>query len=139
MASRMRQADSLFRDYLNEHSHLKTKGDSSPLYSNPTLIYPNIIQPQQTYAYPTFQQQPQPLTFDPKFTQPTLKQPLQNSQHIYDAKKSGIVNEIINIINKQHEKVLKSVILTEERLSKFNYYNDFIIKKCDMLNELEER
>eukprot|EP01084_Bolivina_argentea_P052339 96150_1 len=139
MASRMQQADSLFRDYLNEHSHLKTKGDSTQpqlqthqtpnktIYSNPTLLYPNLLQPQQTFAYPTFQQQP------------TSKQPQQNSQHIYDAKKSGIVNEIINIINKQHEKVLKSVILTEERLSKFNYYNDFIIKKCDMLNELEER
>eukprot|EP01084_Bolivina_argentea_P226529 382642_1 len=96
MASRMQQADLLFRDYQNELSHLEIKDDSSqllhrtpnkPLYSNHTLIYPNLIQPQQTFTHPTFQQHP-PLT-----------QLQPNSQHIYQAKKSGIVNEIINTIN----------------------------------------
>eukprot|EP01084_Bolivina_argentea_P034919 64694_1 len=86
--------------------------------------------------------QPQSLIYNPNYIQPTLKQlqpPQQNTHHIYEAKKSGMVNEIINTINKQHQKVLQRVSITEEQINKFNYFNDLLIKKCDMMNNLEER
>eukprot|EP01084_Bolivina_argentea_P156362 272509_1 len=135
-------------------SHLESKDELSqntqkyPSYANTTSLYPNTLQSQQAFAhsafahsafaYPTIQQQ---IPIQTQAT-PTQQQPqllINNSQHIYDPKKSGIVNEIINTINSQQQKLLQSVLLTQETISNFNYYNDYIIKKCDMLNELEER
>eukprot|EP01084_Bolivina_argentea_P156363 272510_1 len=140
MASLFQQSKALFRDYLDEQSHLELKDQTLqntpnyPSYTNTTLTYPNTLQPQQTFApsafaYPMVQQQ----------QIPTPTQPQVNSKHIYDPKKSGIVNEIINCINSQNQKLLQRVLLTEEKITKFNYYTDFLIKKYEDMNKLEQK
>eukprot|EP01084_Bolivina_argentea_P253898 426666_1 len=146
MTSLSQQSKALFREYLNEQSHSELKDKSLqntpnyPSYTNTTLTYPNILQPQQAFAHsafacPTIQQQI-PI---PTQATPTQQQSQINSKYTYDPQKSGIVNEIINCINDQNQTLLQRVLLTEEKITKFNYYTDFLIEKYEDMNKLEQK
>eukprot|EP01084_Bolivina_argentea_P263490 445992_1 len=125
MATLSQTIGPLFRQVLNEQSHLATE----PV-------------PSQSQFQPTFtnQTQPQHVSYNPTFTHPTLQQQSQlNSQYIYQPKKAGIVNGIINSINEQHQKLLEGITISEENMSNFNFQYRQLFRKYDMMNALEQR
>eukprot|EP01084_Bolivina_argentea_P052341 96155_1 len=131
MATRMQQAGAIFRNYLNEQ----------PL--------DEPFEPQQSKLTPTVTHQPQflqthqiqnhPLYSNPTLIYPNLKPPQYTSQHIYDAKKSGTVNEIINSINNQHQNVLEAINISQKNVSTINSHCKQLFNKCQKMNHLEER
>eukprot|EP01084_Bolivina_argentea_P263491 445994_1 len=100
MATLSQTIGPLFRQVLNEQPHLAN--EHVPSQFKPTF---------------THQTQPQHVSYKPTFTHPTLQQqPQLNPQYIYQPKNAGIVNEIINSINEQHQKLLEGITISEENM-----------------------
>eukprot|EP01084_Bolivina_argentea_P101746 182361_1 len=106
---------------INEHSRLETQKLSQQTQYHPASKYQ--IQPQnlsqQTQDHPTFTHQP----------------PLINSQYVYQPKKSGIVNEIINTINMQNQTLLEAIKNSQKQMSNINLS---LFRKYDYMDKFED-
>eukprot|EP01084_Bolivina_argentea_P161146 280556_1 len=105
--------------------------EQSQLATQPLPLQSHYLNHNPTFTNPTFTH--------PTFTHPTIEQPPLNSQYIYQPKKAGIVNEIINSINKQHEKLLKGITLSQNNMYKINSRYKQILRDSDRIIKLEER